>query len=349
MALENPMYIDAIARHRAGQVRLLDYAAVEGQEGILQGNHLGVVALSTPADFVDVLPGAYSVLATHLGGEMEAYLGKIKIAERVQVSPTTSSGSRTDLVILRIENPYVSGAGSWAQPADPVEGPYAHVRVVEGVPANTQTIKAYNNTWSAITLARITRPANTGVVQTAHITDLRSLAKLGGQRITVINNPPADPPPIAYDFFMDSQKAEPSGSNIVAYNQTTYKKFPNDITWKVPVPSWAKGMDVLLIVNPQCDGHVWGDARLVVEGVPTAVAPTPFDINYVNGTQPGPINSPVFIFGTQPVVPAWCGTTKSMWVEMKMLDPPNHPGKFTISKGTFATLILNFKRSPSYD
>src|SRR5580765_3563365 len=164
MALANPWYIDANARHLAAQQRLLAFNAMLGCEGVLQSDHLAVKDLDTPGASITVDPGAYSILARHSGGAYEAYVGKISVQETVAVNPVGSGGSRTDLVILRVENPYVSGSGSWVSPPDPLDGPYAYVRVIEGVTANINHVSAWNNTWSAITLARITRPASTGTI-----------------------------------------------------------------------------------------------------------------------------------------------------------------------------------------
>src|SRR5690606_39772012 len=123
VTLPNPWYIDAEARHQAQTQRLLAYAAIEGKEGVLADDHLAVKDLETPGAAIQVNPGGYSILARHTGGEFEAYVGKIPEAVTVDVSPTDSSGERTDLVILRVENPYVQGSGVWSQPTDPLNGP----------------------------------------------------------------------------------------------------------------------------------------------------------------------------------------------------------------------------------
>lgn len=350
MSLSNPWYIDANARHMASTQRLLSYAAMEGMEGVLLSEHLAVRALDTPGSSVRVMPGAYSVLARHLGGDFEAYTGKISEAQDTDpISPTDSSGPRTDLVILRIENPYVVGAGSWNEPADVVDGPYAHIRVIEGVPANINHVSAWNNTWSAITLARITRPASTGIVQQSHITDLRSLANPAAERIIIIENPPPDPPPIAQSYYTESIHSTDGPGNNVGRYQTSYKKFPNDVTFNVPIPSWARGMDIQIHVNPQVvDGHVWGTARLVSEDGPFSVTPSEFDLNW-SGSGPGPINAPFMIGGTAPIPQSMRGKCKDMWLEMKMNDPSVHPGSLSLGLGTYVNVFLNFKKYPDYD
>lgn len=351
MALPNPWYIDAQARHLATQQRLLAYAAVEGQEGVLANEHFAVRALGTPTDQVQAMPGGYSVLARHLGGNFEAYLGKLQEAEPVSVSPTSSSGPRTDLVILRIENPYVSGSGSWAMPNDPIGGPYAFIRVIEGVPANINHVSGHNNTWSAITLARITRPASTGIVTQAHITDLRSLAKLDGQRVIIIENPPADPPPIAQQYWTESTPCD--ANDVLLKTQNTFTNYPAEASWQVPVPAWATGFDLLAWLNPEIDNHVFGEMRIAmsagsVNNDPGGAVPARYDVNFPqNG--PGPIRELFMVGGTVFLQPALRGKVVTMKLQARSLDAGNHPGKLKTAIGTRVNVMINFKRNPSYN
>lgn len=347
MALPNPIYIDSSALHSAQAIRLLAYSAVEGRQGVLDKAHLSVAALPTPAGAIQVLPGGYSVLAKHLGGDFEAYVGKFSVAEQVAVSPTSSSGPRTDLVIARIENPYVSGAGVWAVPVDAVNGPYAAIRVIEGVPPNTCDVTGYNNTWSSITLARITRAANTGVVAQADITDLRSLAKLGGERLVVINNPPATPPPIAQQYWTESTPID-NGNQFLG-SSVAWTDFPTQATWQVPVPSWATGMDMNILYNPAITGSLWGQMRLVAgpSADPGGVIPTEYDVNFPGG--PGPARETLMIGGTFYLAPALRGTVVTMKLQAKSNDnSATHPGKLVCSRGTRIAIWLNMKRSPVF-
>lgn len=351
MVLPNPWYIDSQARHLATQQRLLAFSAMEGQEGVLDSMHLAVTDLDTPTDAIQVMPGAYSILAKHLGGSFEAYVGKIQTAETVIVNPTSSSGPRTDLVILRVENPYVSGSGSWAQPADPIDGPYVSIRVIEGVPANTNHVIAINDTWSAITLARITRPASTSVITQSHISDLRSLAKLNEQRVIIIENPPADPPPIAYSFWTESTPCD--DNDQVIRTHTTFRNFPQEASWQVPVPSWANGFDLICSLNPQLSNHVWGEMRLVINngGITNdsaGIIPAMYDVNFPAGG-PGPVRETFMVGGTGNLQNAHKGKIVNMRLQARSLDAGAHPGILSAPRGTRVNVIINFKRNPSYN
>lgn len=341
MALPNPWYIDSQARHLATQQRLLAFSAMEGREGVLDTTHLSVLDLDTPTDAIQVMPGAYSILAKHLGGSFEAYVGKIQTAETVIVNPTSSAGPRTDLVILRVENPYVSGSGSWAQPADPIDGPYVSVRVIEGVPANTNHVRAYNDTWSAITLARITRPASTGIITQSHITDLRSIAKLGQERIVIIENPPATPPPIAQQYWTEST---PIGNNSqLLHSELSWKDFPSGLSWQVPIPEWAQGVDINVLLNPALtQGNIVGEFRLNFGPDIVNSVPTDFNENLDNGVRTRPI---LMIGGTETLTSSVRGKVVPLKLQARSTFN-GAGGRLRAEPGTRINIWLNFKRYP---
>lgn len=342
MALPNPIYVDEQALHTAQSIRLLAYGAVDGQQGVMGPGHLTVGALATPAGVIQVLPGGYSVLAKHLGGDFEAYVGKFSVAEQVAVSPTSSSGPRTDLVIARIENPYVAGAGVWEVPVDPVAGPYAYIRVIEGVPANTQDVIGYNNTWSAITLARITRPANAGIVTQANITDLRSLADLRGQRITIINSPPATPPPVAYPLWTGVVECRANSTHLKT--QTAFHDWPTEVNFTVPVPAWATTADMLVLVNPEIDGNVYGDLRMTLDGVAVDAPPLIYNYNYARTI--GPEQYVTMVAGSITIPPAVAGRSVPLRMQARSLaNDSAHPGKFSTHAGCAVVAQMTFKRS----
>ena len=354
MALPNPWYIDAEARHFAQQQRLLAYAAVEGQEGVLGETHLAVTDLDTPGSSIQVMPGGYSIKARHTGGEYEAYVGKFTTAETVEVNPTDSSGSRTDLVILRVENPYVAGAGSWAQPADPLNGPYVHVRVIEGVPANTNSVQAVNTSWSAITLARIVRPANTGIVQQSHITDLRSLAKLGGQRITIIENPPADPPPVAQEVFYDirneTQERDDDRVDDDTHGQSGWVSWPEDADWNVPVPSWATHAEIILqLLGIRQEGEgTYGQLRVQVNNGTLTTAPVTYDFT-TDGQVEGWRRDPMFAVGSEYIPSSLRGRVIRFRSQVTIEDDPGRDGTLKWTRGSAAVLQVVFQRNPDND
>lgn len=350
MALPNPWYIDAEARHYAQQQRLLAYASVEGKEGVLGEEHLAVRALDTPGGAINALPGGYSVLARHTGGQFEAYVGKYVEQETVTVNPTDSSGPRTDLVILRVENPYVVGSGSWSQPPDPMNGPYVYVRVIEGVPAGTTSVSQINPDWSAITLARIDRPSNTGIVEQAHITDLRSLAKLGGERIIIVEPPedpdePPPPPPIAHTFFFEIRNY--NSNQKLGDKVTPWTDFPNDCRWDVAIPPSATHADVWMVINniQVREAGVYGELRVSTPFGQTA--PTQFDVWHREQVAPFPgyQRHPVVAAGRISIPKADRGTIRRFRSQARLTKADG--GELHWVDMTNATLLVVFKTNPS--
>lgn len=273
MALPNPIYIDENALHSPSVIRLLAYGLTSGVQGVIGQTDCAVKALGTPGAAVQAMPGAYMIRAKHLGGSYEGYGGKYTAAETSPtISATTSSGGRSDLVVLEIRNPYVEGSGSWDPPADLVNGPYIYLKVIEGVPNTTWDITQYDATREAITLARIDRPASTGIVQQNHITDLRSLAQLGGTR-TVIEQTTV--PPIAQQVYAASTHC--NNNDQLNFNDLSWKDWPTQATWQVPVPDWAGAVSVMMTGTPASAASAWGELRLNFAG--TALSPREFDIN----------------------------------------------------------------------
>jgi hypothetical protein len=242
-----------------------------------------------------------------------------------------------------MENPYVTGDGSWTQPGDPLNGPYAHIRVIENVPTNINHVSQHNNTWSAITLARITRPASTGIVDQAHITDLRSLIDLQDQRIIIIDNPPPTPPPIAYQYWTESTPL--STFDQLSNNDTTWKDFPQEANWDVPVPHWAKGMDVNIIMNPWVTDDIEGEFRLKVAGETTNAIPTDFKVTVPSGISG--LHSTIMCGATESLNQSWCGSVVNMRMQARSSDS-SKPGDLECTGGVRINIWINFKRFPVY-
>ncbi|MBT2502973.1 hypothetical protein [Curtobacterium sp. ISL-83] len=177
MALDGvPWFIGGDAEHGPDVARQLAYLATGGKEGVGGPGDLKVTALDVPGGGVKIAAGGASIL--NRVASQQSYTARNPVTDTsVQIAQTGSGSGRTDLVILRVDNPYVDSNAQ--APADAAKGPYNRFDVIAGVPAGTksvQDIPQYAGL-SAINLARITLPASTGTVTAANITDLRSLAK----------------------------------------------------------------------------------------------------------------------------------------------------------------------------
>lgn len=170
-----PWFIQAPAEHSAEVARTLAYASVGGHEGIASAADWRVTALTPNGPGVRIMPGAGSILNRGSGGSGQMYMQRSGTATDLPVSPTGSSGKRSDLLIVRVNDPQYGGQA----PANPAVGPYAEPEWITNVPATTTSVRqlpGYANV-SAITLARLDLPANTAVVSAAMIKDLREVAR----------------------------------------------------------------------------------------------------------------------------------------------------------------------------
>lgn len=340
-----PWYIDASAIHQPATMRMLAYMALAGREGVLGQDHLKVTALSTPGAAIQVAPGAFGALNRAQGGEFEAYCDKLPSSYQVAVPATDATvGGRTDLVIARVLNPYVSESGSSIPiPASPAEGPYWDVQVVTNVAPNTNSIRSTNPNYSAITLARIVRPINTGVVQPGHIVDLRSLVDLSGERIIIIDNPPPSPPPISTALWTNSLHFPTV--TAFSYNTTAWTDWPATAFFDVPIPSWAVECDIFGSFNPQYTDDVWGEARLMFGT--TAGPAVMYDENVTAGqTVNGPQQLVIPMSGTYAIPTDQRGKVVRVKLQNRALAPGDHPGNLGTRNGVYLQLQLSFKRYP---
>jgi hypothetical protein len=183
-----PWFIGGGAEHSPEVARLLAYAAFRGNQGIMGPGDLAVKPLNVPGPKVRVMPGACSILNAGTGVGYQAYAGRVVSEEAVDIAATGSGGGRSDLIVMRVEDPYMSGT-PWQDPADPTVGPYIFPRVIPGVPASTRTVSELGLGYSAIELARVDLPANTATVTGSMIVDLRKVANPRRERRVLVSSP----------------------------------------------------------------------------------------------------------------------------------------------------------------
>src|SRR5690606_29700444 len=124
-----PWFVGGGAEHSPEVARLLAYAATGGAEGIVLPTDLRVAPLSAPGSGVRVLPGAAPVRTRASGGALQTYVARLPVANTVSISATGSGAGRSDLIVARIEDPYVAGT-PYQEPENPASGPYVFTRVI---------------------------------------------------------------------------------------------------------------------------------------------------------------------------------------------------------------------------
>lgn len=158
------------------------WASSGGERGIRGvGSSLRVTAAPVPDGTVRVAPGAAVSPSPYPGHAAQSYSMYCYRAQTAPIVATGSSGSRTDAVIIRVDDAALVGT----PPADPVTHQYARIAVIQGVPVGLDSaealITAKGIDYPFVLLARVTLPPSTATVTAAMITDLREM--VGGQEL----------------------------------------------------------------------------------------------------------------------------------------------------------------------
>lgn len=219
-----PWFVGGGAQHSPEIARTFAYAATSGAEGIIASTDLRVAALSTPGSSVRVLPGAALILNRSTGGAQQTYAARVASEDVVGVAAQGASGTRYDLVVARVEDPFVAGT-PWADPTDPAVGPYVFTRIIPNVPSGTTTLQSVpgHEGESGIALARIAIPANTATITDAMITDLRKVARPRRTR--------------------DLYNTQPTTTSTIA--SSSWTDWTPQANRSILVPSWATQVKVI--------------------------------------------------------------------------------------------------------
>src|SRR4051812_43725829 len=144
-----PWAVGGGAQHSSEVARLVTYIATGGQQGILNSTDLAVLPLLVPGAGVRVEPGAAVIVNKALNALNDSYVARLPSEDVVTTNANGGAALRSDLVVARVENPFISGE-PWALPSDVTVGPYIFTRVIQGVPANTITLDALNLGYTGI-------------------------------------------------------------------------------------------------------------------------------------------------------------------------------------------------------
>lgn len=320
-----PWAIGGGSKLQAEMLRLVAWMNLGGNEGVFSSTDLEVKPLSVPGTGIRVMPGACGILNRALNASKEAYLARLFAQDLVDINPTGAGVGRSDLIIARIENPYISGE-PWnlPEPEDRDDGPYVFTRVIEGVPSNTKTVAELGLGYSAIPLARVDIPASTGTIIPAYLTDLRTVVNpfTGGVQGPGSGGGTTNPPP--------------DGS--LGISDTDPIPFPFSSPWQLTIPPQATHADITVTITgiKVVGGTRTGVWHLDITGI-GASSDKPF--TWVEGR-----NSFVFSLPDYPIPAALRGTT----VAAKLLGRSTGSGTGTAS-GDLSTQIVckaDFKQKP---
>ncbi|MFE0058653.1 hypothetical protein [Streptomyces sp. NPDC059003] len=218
-----PWFVEGTATSEE-TLRLVVAAASGGGEGIVAPADLVVSALEVPGPAVQVGTGAMIASRPGSGAGGQAYAARLPTVDLVDIEPTTADGPRSDLIIVRIEDPY--GGETWPLPEDPSVGPYVHTRVISDVPPGTTSIQDVDASSTAVTLARVDVPASTSVITQGMVSDLRRLARPRSQTVR---------------HYLHSAWATPDDLGPIS---DAWEDFPLGARWQEAVPAWATHVTV---------------------------------------------------------------------------------------------------------
>jgi hypothetical protein len=272
-----PWCVGGGAVHSSEVGRLVTYLATGGRQGVLLPTDLLVTPMTVPGQGVFVSPGACVILNRAAGAAYDSYVARMPSQDTVATTPNGAAGPRSDLVIARVENPFISGE-PWSPPSDVTVGPYIFTRVVSNVPPGTKSVDALNLGYTAIPLARIDFPVSTGTVTAAMIQDLRSVVNLAA--LTSSTTPGADgdnggEPPNFRMVWVPLLTNE-----IINWTQQTFVDWPVQSNWVLRFPAWSTYIEFDLRLNNVFikDGNAWGEIRLLING--QVASTSNFDFNF---------------------------------------------------------------------
>ncbi|KIF66284.1 hypothetical protein HY68_36900 [Streptomyces sp. AcH 505] len=207
------------ATHSAQQFRMMVRDLVSAAEGITEGDDLKVTQRSTPGSGVQVADGSGVIR-----GRANANQGHYSVCNigtaLVDISATGGS-ARSDMVILRVEDPEYEGD------LDPVTDQICYFQVISNVSSSATTIPDGR---TGIPLARIDIPSSTSTITNAMVKDIRKVATPRRDR-TLFTQSPA------------STSTQIGGTTLV------YSYFSTTAGISVPVPDWASTARVIVDVG----------------------------------------------------------------------------------------------------
>lgn len=342
------------AQHSADLMRHLVSNFFYGVQGVIRAADCQIKAQPAPDGTVRMVPGGVAVENRSLGGSRQAYFDYNDADVSVPIAGT-GSAARSDLIVARVEDPYAAGT-EWQYPVNRQKGPYIFPRVIPNVDKTIFDVAQLGNGWSAVTLGRVDMPPNTNAVQQSYITDLRGMAN-GPQRWQEPDPPNIPAVPQVDQATWTESRIQPVQQSL-NYTDHSFINFPSSAAWLVPIPAWACGVDIFIVVeNPaQRDGHVWGEFRGGIDAAGSSGAffgtPMTFDMDALPGASGGggtmPNRIPHFYSTTLSWGgdPAFQGKCRTFRMQAKMYDDNATRGRITADTCTVTYVNLSFKRYP---
>jgi hypothetical protein len=300
------------ATHSAQQFRMLVRDLANGAEGITQGDDLKVTQRSTPGGGVTVSDGSGVIR-----GRANTFQGTYSVCNigsvNVDIAATGSGAGRSDMVIVRVEDPEYEGS------LDPEVDEVTYFQVISNVSSSATTIPDGR---TGIPLARIDIPASTSTITNAMITDLRKVANPRKSR-TLVTQSPA------------------SISSAIG-SSTTYSYFSTAAGWNIAIPDWASKAIIKIDVSPirYNLGNFFGYLSATF-GSSLTVQPTTLDDNQGTGAR----RIGAVIADTLTIPDAYRSTTQLLRVRAAAAAT-GQDGRIYVDSGTTLVADVQFEEAP---
>ncbi|MFD7867309.1 hypothetical protein [Streptomyces sp. NPDC059783] len=313
MALETTPIAVTGGVHASQQFRMMLRDLAQTNQGVTAGNHLKVTALATPGGGVQISDGSATI-----SGQVSPIQGSYNVynigSDTVDIAATGST-PRSDMVVLRVEDPEYEGE------RPPSE--CAHFEVIPNVPSTATTVPSG---YSAIPLARIDIPDTTGAITNAYIKDLRQITN--PRRVRALT-----------PYYASGALVEISGTSL------TWKTHPNVTLATLAIPSWAASAKIVFSVYGLrlATGNVYGAFRFLLGSV-EAVQAVVIDDNSGPGARRTYVEMVETIDLTTTAGAAMRGTSQALKARMRT-DPLN-AGTIGVDSTTTFKVDVEFLEGP---
>jgi hypothetical protein len=299
------------AEHSAQQFRMMIKDLARDNQGVTTGSDLKVTALATPGGAVQIGDGS-AVIAGKVS-PVQGYYNAYNIGSDTVDIAATGSTSRSDMLVLRVEDPEYEGN------RDPAVDPIVFFEVIPNVSSSATTVPAG---YSAIPLARIDIPPSTATITNAMIKDLRQIANPRRERVLET-------------YYYSGSLTEISGTS------STWRTHPNVILANLSIPSWAATAKIVFsAINLRlAGGAVFGAFRFMLGGV-EAAQEVWIDDNQGNVARRVYVEMAETISLTSPVGSTMRGTTQP--VRARMRTDPLNDGTIGVDNRTTFKIDVEF-------
>jgi hypothetical protein len=295
-------------RHPARAMRLLIRDLARGRKGVAEAADLKVRSLDTPGPAVRVGEGS-AVIDGAL--PWQGAYAQANVGDTLVPVPPTGPFARTDLLVLRIEDPEYEGN---RKPGEDI----GYFELIHGVDPQQTTMP---RGMTAIPLARITLPRNTAAVTAEMISDLRQLANPRHERIM--------------------HTARPTRTEELPGEHGQWTTWPTPAGWDLDVPTWATHTTtVITLAGLGIDnGNVYAQFR-------TTLGEEHGDEVALDDGQGRMVRPAVVVLADTFALPStYRGTLRRLSVQTNQNDQYGR-GELTVRTGTAIVADVEFTESP---